>query len=102
MTRWNAWWMVSCRNRGAGAFLPSGLPWLVAVEDRKEDWLQGRRALESPLQRGTVNHRGTKMPEVPAESEGASCKFKIRLQRSKGVLIPLLQHALPEGQSTPL
>lgn len=41
------------------------------------------------------------MPEVPAEAERASCVFKTRLGRSKGILIPLLWHALPEGQSTP-
>lgn len=87
MTRGNAWGMVSCHSRGAGAFLPLGLLRLVAVEDGKEGWLQGHRAPGSPLQRGTVKHGwvGTKKPEVPVEAEWAPCEFKTRLRRSKGV-----------------
>lgn len=50
--RWSAWWAISHHNRGTGAFLPLGLPWLVAVEGGKEGWLQGCRALGVPAAKG--------------------------------------------------
>lgn len=50
--RWSAWWAISHHNRGTGAFLPLGLPRLVAVEGGKEGWLQGCRALGVPAAEG--------------------------------------------------
>lgn len=61
-------------------------------------WRAGCRHAEpwgSLLQRGIVNHGWTGVPHVPDEAEEVYCRFKTRLRRLKGVLVPLLCHAVP-------
>lgn len=57
---------------------------------------------ESPLQRGIVNLGSTGVPQVTDEAEKVHCRFKSRLRRLKGILAPLLCHAVPETVPLPL